>query len=245
MISSPDRPILVVGASGTIGGAVASALGNAGHTLGLQYCSGSGRIESIRRLLPDAVQSHAMQSGLESIEACDALVSDFVDKTGGLYGIALCGGRVPWKPWQESAGSDWLGAYFEHCVAPFALARAAAQRIPEGGRIVYLSSIAAKYGGSVKTMHYAAAKAGLEAAMRGLARELAPRGILVNGVRAGYVDSPQHEQGRSPEEISARIARIPLRRAGLPEEVASGFAYLFSRSASFTTGDTITVAGGD
>ena len=81
--------------------------------------------------------------------------------------------------------------------------------------------------------------------MRGLARELAPRGILVNGVRAGYVDSPQHAQGRSPDEISARIARIPLRRAGLPEEVAAGFAYLFSRNASFTTGDTITVAGGD
>ncbi len=113
------------------------------------------------------------------------------------------------------------------------------------GRVVYLSSIAAKYGGSTKTMHYAAAKSALETAMRGLARELAAKGILVNGVRAGFVDTPQQQLGRSSEERSARIARIPLGRAGTPDEIASGFSYLFSSGAGFTTGDVITVAGGD
>jgi NAD(P)-dependent dehydrogenase (short-subunit alcohol dehydrogenase family) len=240
-----DRPILVVGASGAIGSSVARALGMTGHPLGLHYCGNRAAVDSTMEVLAGVGSVYPLQSNLASIEECEALVDDFVGKAGRIYGIAICGGRVPWKSWQDTSQDDWVNTFFEHCIAPFALARAAASRISSSGRVVYLSSIAAKYGGSTKTVHYAAAKAGLEAAMRGLARELAPRGILVNGVRAGFIDSPQQTIGRSSDELVSRIARIPLGRAGKPEEVASGFSYLFSGSAEFTTGDLISVAGGD
>jgi len=81
--------------------------------------------------------------------------------------------------------------------------------------------------------------------MRGLARDTAARGVRINGVRAGFVDTPQQRQGRSVEELAARIALIPMRRGGKPEEVAAAFGYLFSPEAAFVTGELITVAGGD
>lgn len=228
-----------------IGSAVARALGELGHPLGLHYCTNRASVDSTLNALANTARTYPLQSNLASVEECGALVDDFLHETGGIFGIALCGGTVPWKQWEETSHEDWVKAFFEHCIAPFALARAAANRMVKEGRVVYLSSIAAKYGGSAKTMHYAAAKSGLETAMRGLARELAPKGILVNGVRAGFIDTPQQTLGRSPQELFARIARIPLRRAGKPDEIAPSFCYLFSSDAGFTTGDVITVAGGD
>jgi NAD(P)-dependent dehydrogenase (short-subunit alcohol dehydrogenase family) len=244
-ISPQDSPVLVVGASGAIGAAVARAIGKMGHPLGLHYCTNRASVDSTLSAVANVARAYPLQSNLASVEQCDALVDDFLRETGRIFGIALCAGTVPWKQWQETNHEDWAKVFFEHCIAPFALARAAANRMAKEGRVVYLSSIAAKYGGSAKTLHYAAAKSSLETAMRGLARELAPKAILVNGVRAGLVDTPQQTLGRSPDELSARIARIPLGRAGKPDEIASGFSYLFSSAAGFTTGDVITVAGGD
>ncbi len=239
-------PILVVGASGTIGSAVARMLGADGHIVGLHYCKNRDVIDVLSRELQQAgAQTIVLGSSLGSIDDCVDLVSRFASQVGNFYGLAICSGRVPWKHWQHTDRPDWTDAYFEHCVAPFALARAAADKFLPGGRLVYLSSISSKYGGSDRTLHYAAAKAGLEAAMRGLSRELARQDIRVNGVRAGFADTPQQRAGRTPEELAARVRRIPLRRAGAPTEIASAFAYLFSEGAAFITGEIITVAGGD
>jgi NAD(P)-dependent dehydrogenase (short-subunit alcohol dehydrogenase family) len=81
--------------------------------------------------------------------------------------------------------------------------------------------------------------------MRGLARELAPAGVCVNAVRAGFVDTPQQRSGRTPEEIAKRVAKIPAGRAGTPDEVASALVYLLSERAGFVNGELLTVAGGD
>jgi 3-oxoacyl-[acyl-carrier protein] reductase len=114
-----------------------------------------------------------------------------------------------------------------------------------GGRIVYLSSISPKYAGSPRSIHYAAAKGALEVMMRGLAREVARSGICINGVRAGFLLTPQQTAGRSQKEIEERIRKIPVGRAGKPEEVAAAFQYLMSDAAGYITGEIITVAGGD
>jgi 3-oxoacyl-[acyl-carrier protein] reductase len=200
--------------------------------------------ESLERVGAKAV---CLQSALDSEEACTRLADQFSSSLGVPTGIALCGGRVPWKIWQELSVMDWQDAFFEHCIAPLAVAKALLPAMQErgSGRIVFLSSIASKYGGSPLTLHYAAAKSAIETAMYGLSRNVARYGVRVNCVRAGFVDTPQHHVGRTQGEIAARIAKIPVGRAGAPEEIASAFAYLLSAQADFVTGEIITVAGGD
>ncbi len=245
---SADRFQLIVGASGSIGSAVARQLASPGAHLGLHYRANLARAAALKSQLEAAgARCELMQSSLDSETACGALVETFVRHYGHIDGLALCAGTINWTNWRELSDNDWQRALFEHCLAPFYVARHAAAGMDQAraGRIVFLSSIAPKYGGSAETMHYAAAKAALEAAMRGLARQLAHTGIRINGVRAGFVDTPLHSHGRTPQEITERIAKIPVGRAGTAEEVASAVAYLMSDSAGFINGELLAVAGGD
>jgi NAD(P)-dependent dehydrogenase (short-subunit alcohol dehydrogenase family) len=239
---------LVVGASGAIGSAVARRLARPGIVIGLHYCQNRAAVESLQATLEGAgARGVCLQSPLDSDEACTRLSDRVSAELGTPDGIALCGGRVPWKPWRDVVARDWQDALFEHCVAPFTLARSAVLQMHARGegRVVYLSSIAAKYGGSPRTLHYAAAKAALETAMHGLSRDVAGAGVRINGVRAGFVQSPQQRAGRSPQEIAERIQKIPMGRAGKPEEIAATIAFLISPESGFVTGEVVTVAGGD
>lgn len=188
-----------------------------------------------------------MQSPLDSETVCEVFVGDFCSRYGGLEGLALCSGTVAWMDWASLTGKDWQEMFWQHCQAPFHLTKAAVIQMQKAGKgsIVYLGSISAKYGGSSASLHYAAAKAAAETAMRGLSRIHARAGIRINGVRSGFVDTPQQRSGRTPVQIRARIEQVPMGRAGTPEDIASAFAYLFSDESSFVTGETITVAGGD
>lgn len=242
------KSFLIVGASGTIGSAVARLLARDDTALGLHFCRNYEAVQTLKSDIQKAGSHCAcLQSALDSPEACADLVERFIATFGAPSGVALCAGRVPWKEWRELAPADWQQSYFEHCVAPFLIAHAAIPAMLQAGtgRIVYLSSIAAKYGGNERTIHYAAAKGALETVMHGLSRELARAGLRINGVRSGFVDSPQQRAGRTPEQIAARVTKIPVGRAGTAEEVASAFTYLFSDGASFVNGEVITVAGGD
>jgi len=242
------RSYLIVGASGAIGSAVAEQLAERGVNLGLHYCSNAKAVGRLKSRL-DRRGSHCinLQSDLAGENDCEDLVRGFSDEFGAIDGIALCGGTVRWKPYQLLDTALWQQILFEHCIAPFTLARAAIPLMRKRAAcgIVYLSSIAPKYGGSTKTIHYAAAKAALESSMRGLARELARNDIRVNGVRAGFVDTPLQRHGRTAAEIAARVRLIPLGRAGKPAEIASAITYLLSPQTAYVTGEIITIAGGD
>lgn len=242
------KNILIVGASGAIGSALVRQLACADVRVGLHYCSNHEKAAILKEEISFAgCESALLQSNLDSAQACTEFAETALRELGTIHALALCGGKIDWTSWQQLDELKWQQTLFEHCVAPFTIAQklVSSMLAAHDGRIVYLSSISPKYGGSVKTLHYAAAKAALETAMYGLSRQLCKDGIRINGVRSGFVDTPLQRKGRSAEEFAERVAKIPLGRAGQPEEIASTIAYLLSEKAGFIHGEIITVAGGD
>jgi NAD(P)-dependent dehydrogenase (short-subunit alcohol dehydrogenase family) len=119
-------------------------------------------------------------------------------------------------------------------------ARRAAREMTGGGAIVNVSSVAAALGAPGEYVHYAGAKAAVEAITVGLAKELAPA-IRVNCVAPGTVWTEIHADPQRPAKVASKI---PLGRAGQPEEIAGAVAWLLSPDASFTSGAILRVAGG-
>jgi NAD(P)-dependent dehydrogenase (short-subunit alcohol dehydrogenase family) len=124
------------------------------------------------------------------------------------------------------------------------VARRAVRDLVAGGSIVNVSSGAATLGSPHEYVHYAAAKAGVDALTHGLAQEVAVRGIRVNGVAPGIVRTDIHAAAGDPGRLDRVAPRVPLGRVGEPEEVAEAIAWLLGDSCPYATGATLRVAGG-
>jgi len=111
------------------------------------------------------------------------------------------------------------------------------------GRIVNISSIAAKYGGSAKSMPYGASKRALEGLTKTLAKEGAKYDVLVNTIRPGVIDTNFHK--RFPKDMKDRINKIPIKKIGIPEDIAGVAYYLGSGENKYITNETVTIAGGE
>jgi len=112
------------------------------------------------------------------------------------------------------------------------------------GRILNVSSIAARDGGSVNSLAYAAAKGGVSTMTRTMAKGLAADGILVNAVAPGRIGTPFHDRFSSPESREEKARAIPLKREGTPEEVAEAIVFLVAPGARYITGEVLEVNGG-
>ena len=113
-----------------------------------------------------------------------------------------------------------------------------------GGRIVNVTSIAARNGGSPSSIAYSAAKGGVSTLTRAMAKSLVSDNIMVNGVAPGRIDTPLHEHFTPDEKREEAARQIPLKREGTPEEVVGAVVYLASRRASYVLGEIIEVNGG-
>jgi 3-oxoacyl-[acyl-carrier protein] reductase len=122
--------------------------------------------------------------------------------------------------------------------------RAALPSLRDEGRIVNVTSIAAHTGGGPGALAYAAAKGGVISLTRGLAKELASRGIRVNAIAPGTIATPFHEQYTTPQTLHDVAQRIPLKRLGTAEECAQVIGFLVSHESSYVTGEVLTVHGG-
>ena len=114
----------------------------------------------------------------------------------------------------------------------------------KSGAIVNVVSIAGRNGGGPGAGPYAAAKAGLIAFTKSLAKELAPSGVRVNAISPGVIDTPFHEVFSTPEMIAGFVKGIPLGRVGHSMECAKVIAFLVSEAASYVVGETVEVNGG-
>lgn len=244
-----DR-ILIAGASSDIGKSLLRILASGDAVIGAHCHQNRRELEKvICEARPDRSRITLFQANLSSQETCHKLVDDFIDRAGGIDALVqLTGNVADPRSWEDLAERAWIADINVNLSGPFFLAqRAMAHMKQRGGRVVFTSTASARHGGGANSIAYGVAKAGIECLTKGLAREGAQFNILVNAIAPGLIDTRFHSKrmGRSAKALLERARKVPLKRAGKPEDVAAMIAYLLSPAGNFITGECISVSGGD
>lgn len=237
------RPVLVTGATGRIGHAIALRLARAGFAVTAHCLS---RVEEARAL-GELIQEQGGQADWIAFDVSDraqtlACLEAKIEADGPFYGVVCNAGITRDGAFPALTGEDWddvlavgLDAFF-NVVQPLVIPMVKTRK---GGRIVTISSVSGMVGNRGQ-VNYSAAKAGLIGASKALAVELASRGITVNCVAPGLIESDLVDAGVLERALQA----IPMNRVGQPEDVAAAVAFLFSDEAAYITRQILGVNGG-
>lgn len=241
MFRLDGKTALVTGASGGIGAAIARALHAQGATVAL---SGT-RVEVLEKLAEQlGERAHVCPADLRDAAAADALVTAAEVAVGPLAILVNNAGLTRDTLALRMRDEDWQGVLDVDLTAPFRLIRASLRGMlrRRAGRVINISSIVGATGNAGQA-NYAAAKAGLVGMSKALAQEVASRGVTVNVVAPGFIETPMTDG--LPEAQRAKLAEsIPLGRLGQPEDIGAAVTYLASDEAGWVTGATLHVNGG-
>lgn len=246
------RPVTVItGGSRGIGAATAVYLARAGHDLAVAYRDDAAAAEHLAAVVcgygSRCVLVRADVARDEDVERLFAVVTEQLGPMTGLVNNAGLTAHIgdlvdtPVEVIRRVIDVNLLGVVL--------CARRAAQlmstrRSGRGGAIVNVSSAAATLGSAHEYVHYAATKAAVDTFTVGLAKELAADQVRVNAVAPGIVRTQIHASAGDPDRADRLASRIPLGRAGEPDEIAAAIAWLLSPEASYVTGAVLRAAGG-
>ena len=248
---SAGRVALVTGGARGIGEATAERLAEDGAAIAIADLDGAGAEMAASRIAArHGVKAIGLRADITDAAAVDAMVEEIVLRLGSLDILVNNAGITRDNLIYKMTDDDWDAVATVHLKGAFLCSRAAQREMVKRGwgRIVNLSSVSAL--GNRGQTNYATAKAGLQGMARTLAIELGRYGITANAVAPGFIDTEMTRatairMGRDPEEWKAEVAQeIPVRRAGVPRDVANVIAFLCSDEASFVSGQVIYVAGG-
>ncbi|GAA3656586.1 SDR family NAD(P)-dependent oxidoreductase [Microbacterium marinilacus] len=236
---------LITGGTRGIGAAIAERLAEDGHDLVLGYLRDDRAAErTAERVRARGAFCTLVRADVADDEGIEALFAAAAG-AGTLTGVVNnAGATYRYAPLDETPAEEIRRTYAVNLVGPTLVARAAVSALAAGGVIVNVSSGAATIGSPGEYVHYAAAKAGVDALTRGLGLEVGPRGIRVVAVAPGLTATELHERTGDPGRIDRMAPGIPLGRAGTAGEVADAVAWLMSDRASYVTATTVRVAGG-
>ncbi len=241
MFRLDDRVALITGASGGIGAAIARAL----HAQGATVVLSGTRVAALESLAAElGARAFVASADLALPEAADGLIAATEAAAGRLDILVNNAGLTRDGLVLRMKDSDWQAVIEVDLAAPFRLARAALKGMlrRRAGRIISISSIVGATGNPGQA-NYAAAKAGLVGMSKALAQEVASRGVTVNVVAPGFIETAMTDA--LPEAQRTALAqRIPLGRLGQPGDIAGAVVYLASDAAAWVTGATLHVNGG-
>ena len=241
MFDLTGKTALVTGASGGIGADIARVLHAAGATVGL---SGT-RVEPLEALAAElGGRAHVLPCNLSNAEEVEGLVKRATEAMGSVDILVNNAGITRDGLAMRMSDDDWQSVIDVNLTAAFRLCRAAIRGMMKArwGRIVNISSVVGRAGNAGQA-NYAASKGGLVALSKSLAEEVASRGITVNCVAPGFIETPMTEKLNEAQRATI-LASVPAGRMGTPQEIAAAVLYLASQEAAYVTGATLHVNGG-
>jgi len=242
------KTALVTGASSGIGYATALLLAERGAAVAAHYyATPEGAERAVREICAKGGSAFSVRANVSVAAEVEAMFIEVLSRFGRLdIVVNNAGDLVERCPIAEMSEELWDRIMDLNMKGVFLCCRGAlAAMIPRGeGVIVNVSSIAARHGGGPGAVAYAASKGGVLTLSKGLAREVAPKGVRVNAVAPGVISTRFHQRHSTPEAMARFVSSIPMGRAGAAEEVAEAIAFLASPRSSYLTGETIEVNGG-
>lgn len=241
-IDLTGKTAVVTGGNIGIGKAFTQALARCGASVVATYFTSeyedfAEEGQTIYGLPLDATDSNQVDQVMaEAAEKLGGHIDILINNAGGLLG------RVITAEMSDEHFHNVMNVNFS---STFYCTRAVQAYMPDGGRIVNLSSLAAHDGGGHGSVIYSASKAAVIGFTRGMAKELGPRGITVNALAPGFIANTTFHNTFTPESVQeAIVGKTPLKRGGTPDDVAHSVLYLVSDMGSFITGELMEINGG-
>jgi len=240
---SNGKAALVTGGSRGIGAAIARRLGRDGFAVALTYAKSSDQAQGVVRAIEqEGGKALAIQADSGDPDAVKQAVAEASQSLGRLDVLVANAGFASLTPLEEAALEDFDRMFAVNVRGVFVAIQEAARRMKEGGRIITIGSINAERAPFPGIGVYAMTKAAIAGLVRGLARDLGPKGITINNVQPGPIDTDLNPDGGPfTEYVKPHVA---LGRYGKPEEVAGLVSYLAGPEAAYATGASFTVDGG-
>ncbi|QPQ35862.1 SDR family NAD(P)-dependent oxidoreductase [Lysinibacillus sp. JNUCC-52] len=249
MESLHGKVVLITGASSGIGRAAAELLSSKGAKIIVNYLSNKkGAIETVQRIQKNGGDAIIIQADVTIKEQVNAMVEQALASFGKIdILINNAAGGIRQSTFMDASEELWEETYRLNINSVLLCSQAVlTHMIPrKEGKIINISSTAARIGGAGESIHYAASKGALNTMTIGMAKELIEYGIIVNGIAPGMVETPFHEKFAPNEDRLSRMsATIPIKRVAQPIEIAETIAFLASDASNYILGEIINVSGG-
>jgi 3-oxoacyl-[acyl-carrier protein] reductase len=243
MTSLKNKSALVTGASRGIGAAIAKRLAAEGARVAITYTKGANAAAEVVKAIQDAGgKAIAIQADATDAEAVGAAIEQTVAAFGGLDVLVNNAGTAIPKPFEEATLEEMDHVIDLNLRGVFIATQAALKHLGEGGRIINIGSCVGERMGTPGLAAYAATKGAVKMFTQGLSREVGPRGITVNNVQPGPIDTELNPA--AGDWATPQIANTALRRYGHVSDIAAMVAFVAGPDAGYITGASLTVDGG-
>ena len=243
-----NKVALVTGASSGIGRASAKEFAKAGAKVVVHYNVSKADAEAVvDAISKEGGEAVALQADVSRKEEVEALVQATLERFGTIdILINNAGALIKRENLENMEEALWDEVMDVNLKSIFLVSQAVipVMKAKKYGKIINLTSIAARVGGGVGAGHYSASKGGILTLSKNMAKELAPHGIIVNAISPGIIDTRFHERFTTPEIFNKFKESVVLKRAGTAEEVAWPILFLCSEYAAYIVGETIEINGG-
>ncbi|MCB1858951.1 MAG: 3-oxoacyl-ACP reductase FabG [Gammaproteobacteria bacterium] len=239
-----DEIVLVTGASRGIGRAIAAKLGNLGAKVVGTATTESGAASISECFSADSIDGTGMVLNVTEQDSVDTLLNRITELYGAPSILVNNAGITRDNLLMRMKEEDWDSIIETNLTSLFRLSKGCLKSMMKArrGRIINIASVVGSTGNPGQS-NYSAAKAGMLGFTKSLAREVGSRGITVNAVAPGFIDTDMTRE-LSDAQRDALLVSIPLGRLGAPEDIAEAVAFLASPAAAYITGETLHVNGG-